>query len=384
MQVFKLYFKVLKKYIGFIFMYVGIFFGLMSAIIGPAMKGTNTSNDFVNSVCDFAVFDEDGSELSQGIVSYLESTHNKVEIKDYEHETLQDELYARNVDAVVVIHKGFEVALAQGKAKDYLTVYEIPGVTTAMLFKQNINSFLLVTDTYVTAGFDTKEAVEGAIASQKQQVTISLPDGTDNVAHGSDYFYFTYIAWIFVAMCITAITPVLLVFNKKLIRDRIAISSYPFSRLNLETLLGVLLTGVMICVAFNVGGISIAGKSMFTTNGLLYICNVFCYMMVALAFSFTISKCTENPQIISVLANVVSLGMAFLCGIFVPMELLSDTVIKIAHFLPAYWYEKAVMTIEHFTTSDLGSIFLCMGMELLFACVIAIIGMIVSKKKQIA
>ena len=33
--------------------------------------------------------------------------------------------------------------------------------------------------------------------------------------------------------------------------------------------------------------------------------------------------------------------MSFLCGIFVPQSMLSDSVLKAGQFLPAYWYVRA-------------------------------------------
>ena len=39
--------------------------------------------------------------------------------------------------------------------------------------------------------------------------------------------------------------------------------------------------------------------------------------------------------------NTISLGMCFLCEVFVPMELIGDNVKIVAQFLPAYWYETA-------------------------------------------
>ena len=33
--------------------------------------------------------------------------------------------------------------------------------------------------------------------------------------------------------------------------------------------------------------------------------------------------------------------MSFICGVFVPHDMLGEGVLKVAKFLPAYWYEKA-------------------------------------------
>ena len=81
----------------------------------------------------------------------------------------------------------------------------------------------------------------------------------------------------------------------------------------------------------------------------------------------------------NMIANTISLGMAFLCGIFVPEEFLGDNIIKISHFLPAYWYTQAVKNIDFHLQKSLPDIFMCMGIQLLFALAIAIIAIRISK-----
>jgi ABC-2 type transport system permease protein len=43
---------------------------------------------------------------------------------------------------------------------------------------------------------------------------------------------------------------------------------------------------------------------------------------------------------IQLVTNVVALGMSFLCGVFVPQSMMGERVLRIAHFLPAYWYVR--------------------------------------------
>ena len=50
------------------------------------------------------------------------------------------------------------------------------------------------------------------------------------------------------------------------------------------------------------------------------------------------------------MSNIISLGMSFLCGVFVPMELLGDGVRKINRFLPVYWYESINTTLGSHST----------------------------------
>ncbi len=390
MQVFKLYFKVLKRNIGLMIMYIGIFSGILfGAIIPNAVK--NDVAKYEDTKCKYAIFDYDNSKTSKALADYLENTHKKVEIADDDTETIQDELYERNVGGVVRIKEGFGNAFVQSgssvepdKIKEYIEIYAVPDANSTELFEQSINAYSTTLYTYVNAGFELSEAVKKADEAEKVAVDVSLSKG-DAVEEVSAFAYMLkYLAWIFVCMCVVGIAPVLSVFDKKEIRDRIGCSSYKFKMINLETLLGVLVTGVGICVVFILMALAGMRDELLSLKGLLQICNMFCYMVVALAFTFFISRVTSKQEVTSIMANVISLGMAFLCGVFVPMELLSDTVIKIAHFLPAYWYVIAIDAIDKYGMEALPRIFSYMGIELLFGAAIIVMGIVVYRNKRVA
>ncbi len=380
MQVFKLYFKVLRKYIGSIFMYAGIFLGLVIGVIIPQVT-KNNSQEYAQTKAKFAVFDNDESGLSKALVKYFGDNHKLVTIADDETETIQDELYNMNVDCVIRINDGFEEAFLTGDVKDMLEVFEIPNTSGAVLFRQNLNSYLSTVDTYVNAGFDVSEACEKTYEVSETKVEVDFTSGTDTGIKGVQYYY-SYLAWVFIAMCVESLAAVLLSLGKKEVKNRIECSPYKFVRMNLETVLGVMVTGCVICVVCVVVSFVAFPKDMMGGTGAFYILNAFCMMSIALALTFVISKLTANRQVISLLTNILGLGMAFLCGVFVPMEVLSDTVIKIAHFLPVYWNVKAVNLIAVYESSDLGELLSYMGIQLLFAAAIICVGMVVARRKR--
>ncbi len=110
--------------------------------------------------------------------------------------------------------------------------------------------------------------------------------------------------------------------------------------------------------------------------------NAISYMFVALAITYLVSQLIKNDSTMNMIGNTVSLGMSFLCGVFVPMEFLSDTVIKIAHFLPTYWYQLALIHIQKHGTENIGKLFSYMGIQILFALALVTVGIIVSRRNQ--
>ena len=145
-----------------------------------------------------------------------------------------------------------------------------------------------------------------------------------------------------------------------------------------------MVVGTVICGICSIAAFIGVPKEMGAAGTIYYILNAFCIMAVALAITFLVSKLTTNTQVISLMANVIGLGMAFMCGVFVPLGFLSDTVIKIAHFLPVYWNVRAVEAIDSFGADKIGEIFSYMGIQLLFAAAIICVGMLVARSKRVS
>ena len=95
---------------------------------------------------------------------------------------------------------------------------------------------------------------------------------------------------------------------------------------------------------------------MMTPNGALLVINSLVLMIFIQAFSFMIAKFTSNREILSGVGNVFGLGSSFICGAFVPQNMLSPFVLGMAKFLPSYWFIKANNEIIKLTDFSFNSI----------------------------
>ena len=189
-------------------------------------------------------------------------------------------------------------------------------------------------------------------------------------------------SWIIVIMCVITIGRVLVIFQKKDLRSRIACSAYSFARISKETLMGVMCSGFAIIFIFFILAVFAFKTEILSMQWLLYMTNAISYMFVALAITYLVSQLIKNDSTMNMIGNTVSLGMSFLCGVFVPMEFLSDTVIKIAHFLPTYWYQLALIHIQKHGIENIGKPFSYMGIQILFALALVTVGIIISRRNQ--
>lgn len=380
MQVFKLYFQIFRKYQSKITMYIAIFCGVVFGAVIPARQKSEDTG-YVDMQCKYAIYDEDKSVLSTKLDSYLDLVHDKKEISDFEIETIQDELYCRNIRAAVVIKKGFQNAFLNGNAADYLIVYDVPDNTASKLFVSNVNEYLENVNTYTQNGVSIDEATVRAINVMDRSSKMEMASGDAVTQRSTLYYFFLYMPWIMVVMMVEALTPVLIRLDGEEVRKRIFCSSYKFSNINVETGLAISVTGLGICGILIALSAIICGTDGVNYVGLFYI-NMLLMMLIAISLTFLISKIVKSEMVISMIGNIVSLGMAFLTGVFVPMEFLGAGVIKIAHFLPSYWYVKALDYIEAGTKAGAKDAFGCFGIELLFAVAFFLVGMIIANKKR--
>ena len=107
-------------------------------------------------------------------------------------------------------------------------------------------------------------------------------------------------------------------------------------------------------------------------------------MFIGLGLAYFISAITSDENIINMLSNMIVLSMCFLCGTFVDTQFMSPMILKLAQFLPLYWYNKAIVFINNTPASDIICTkfltYLCI--ELLFALVFFAAGLVISKKKE--
>ena len=112
-------------------------------------------------------------------------------------------------------------------------------------------------------------------------------------------------------------------------------------------------------------------------------------MLVSLAVAFFIGSIVKNGKsaqaAVNGLVNVISLGMCFLCGVFVSMDLMDETVRKGARFLPVYWYEvNNTLLAEHtsLNAAQMQQLLEGYGLLVLFAAALVGAGMVISKMRE--
>lgn len=379
MQVYKVFFQILNKQKGQIIMYLGIFMGIALAV--SSQKGKSTEVAFEASSYQFAVFDEDNSSVSKALIQNLETNNERVTIVDSK-ESIQDELYNRNVYSVLRIPEGFGDSLKDEEVKK-IDITSVPGTVYKETFESLTTQYITVLRGYLAGGFTEEEAIKKAGSVDDSEISVAV-EGGSSTKHSSVYHFFAYVPYILLSLCIVGISPVLVVFHKKDVRDRIQCSSYSLMKTNRELILGTVTAGLLFGVLYFLCSLIGAGGAVISVKGVLACINMFAFLFVALGIVFLLGQVLKKTTAISMVSNVLALGMSFLTGIFVPLEFLGDGIIQFAHFLPSYWYILGVRLIDTYTEgADLTLLWQYVGIQLLFAAAIIAVGLVYSRIKTV-
>ena len=379
MQVYKVFFQILNKQKGQIIMYLGIFMGIALAV--SSQKGKSTEVAFEASSYQFAIFDEDNSSVSKALIQNLETNNERVTIVDSK-ESIQDELYNRNVYSVLRIPEGFGDSLKDEEVKK-IDITSVPGTVYKETFESLTTQYITVLRGYLAGGFTEEEAIKKAGSVDDSEISVAV-EGGSSTKHSSVYHFFAYVPYILLSLCIVGISPVLVVFHKKDVRDRIQCSSYSLMKTNRELILGTVTAGLLFGVLYFLCSLIGAGGAVISVKGVLACINMFAFLFVALGIVFLLGQVLKKTTAISMVSNVLALGMSFLTGIFVPLEFLGDGIIQFAHFLPSYWYILGVRLIDTYTEgADLTLLWQYVGIQLLFAVAIIAVGLAYSRIKTV-
>lgn len=380
MQVYKVFFQILNKQKGFIIMYLSIFLSISLVVSGQAKD--SQEKIFEGKQYSFAVFDEDQSAVSKSLVKYLEDNYEKKEIED-DKESIQDALYNRDVACVVRIPKGFGEEVLNGDARGRMDLTVIPGTFYEETFRGMINRYVSMIRSYEQGGFSEEEALKQADEASRQKVTVTMASEGAASQRGMMYYFFLYLPYVMIAICVNAIGTILIIFHRKEVRERNLCSAYSLTKTNMQLFAGAITTMVGLCVIFCLIVIATSGTEIFSVKGGLYCLNMLAFALVSLGLVFFVGQVVKGANALSMCGTVLSLGMSFLCGIFVPLELLGDGLVKAAHFLPAYWYVVAADLADAYQPGDSLEPFLIkLLVQVLFGAAFLSVGLAYSKVKQ--
>jgi len=386
MQVFKAYFKIIKKNIPMLSIYMVIF---LSVVIGITTSSrTREMASFSQTRSNVAIVNEDkGAALSDGLVGFIDKNATIIDPGKGE-EALRDALFYQRIDYILRIPEGFAMAFMNGEKS---RLEETTGIdqTAGMYMSMMINNFLNTAKLYAQNMEDLAqgEVVEKTVQDLSKETPVIMKSYDSKLSNGEIMsFFFNYASYSTTIILIFGIVTFMLVFNKSIIKQRTLCSPLSQSQVVFQTLLANICFAVVIWAITMICGFVLYGADLFSFNGTLWGLNLLIFAMVSLAISFLIGSLIKNRNSLSPIANTIALGFSFLCGAFVPQALLGEGVLTVAGFLPTYWYIRASNLIGGLKTVNsetLGPILIAFMIQIGFFAAIIAVSMVINKQRRV-
>lgn len=179
---------------------------------------------------------------------------------------------------------------------------------------------------------------------------------------------------------------ILFLFREKTVKNRMMASAISLLRQNGESIFAFVTLGSIVYVICLLLAVLIYGKDLLeSTNLLWYLLNSYINMLGALEIAYLVGMLVRKEMHINMTVTSLSLGLCFLGGVFVPLNVMGEQIKNIAKFLPTYWYmtvNNLLTDYAEITGSIRTEVLTCMGIQVLFLFALAGVGLAVAKYQQ--
>ncbi|MBQ9897841.1 MAG: ABC transporter permease [Ruminococcus sp.] len=376
MQVFNAFLKVLKKRSLSAMIYIAVFLGI--AI--PMASSSNATEAMKLTSLDICVFDEDGTDASRELISLL-AENNKIVTLENDRDVMTDALYYEWIDYALIIDKGYAEKLAAGETNDLFRSYHMHDSYSVVYVTNLLSEYTSTVKAFMTSGNSFSDALSktaDALSTDTEVTMKSFSSGgglKDIVG-----FYYRYLPYILVSVILGTLCPVIVTMNSRDLRFRTSCSSIRSASYTMQLFLGSAIFVFAVLALFTVVGIVLNGG----INGdmLLAVANSIIFSLVVTALTVFVSGFEIGPNIQALITQIASLGMSFLCGVFVPQSMLGGGVLAAARFLPMYWYTVLNDMLMGDTRFDAGKAALCLAVEAAFAVMLVVLTVLVRRQSS--
>ena len=379
MTVSRAFWKIVLKNIGTIITY-----SVMLIIFGSLTMGSPTTTQYSAEKPAIVVFNNDEEVgVTKGLMDYLRShTENTDEYED--NDELKDALFYERVHLVVTIPKGYHADVADGKNPEIET--RSSAGYAAQLAKSTLERYLTITQSYNKLGLSENELVERVNKSFDNEVEVGVNSKVDTTATSKAARYFSFANYSILACVITIICLVMSSFNRQAIRKRNIVSSVDYKTMNRVLLRNCCFYALGVWLLYVVMGVFLVGSAdLMNWRGLFFVANSLLFSVCATSVAFLISNLVFERGAINGVMNVVAIGSSFLCGAYVPVQYMPESVLAFAHVLPSYYYintNNRLIEIEECNFESILPVLINMLVIVGFSVAFIVAANIISKKRR--
>lgn len=334
-----------------------------------------------------ALVDQDDSELSRGIAEAFSQTDKIEKVKastEDDLKKLNDNVRFDIYDDAILIPFGFEANVLAGHESGAEFLSKGQSASSTLMYTK-FNTFVKNVTIYMNAGFSETEAIANATDDmEKAEPEIEMVKANDKTGHSLMAVMYAFMAYSMMMILSIGIATIISSIKKKDLMARITVSPMSSFRQNLEQVLAITTFGLVVLLAMILVVCIFLGNEADYSKIWYYSINSAALMVVGISFAFFLGTISQDEGVIELVSNMVFLGMSFISGVFVTRDFMSESVLKVAHFLPVYWYVSGTEQIDTAKVSEIWGSGLVgsLAMQLLFALLFMGAGFVVARKKE--
>ncbi len=385
MPVYKLCMKITKKNIPNLLIYIIVFLVVSSIMAASAQKSLKEQEAFSRMKSNIAFINEEESPLIEGLKDELGKAANFVELPD-ETEALQDALFFRRIVYILRIPKGFTQRFING---DYMPLEKtiVPDTYSSAYIDLAINKYLNTARLYIQHmdGITQEELVSHLKENLSKETNVEIPSSELKADLNYSNFFFNYLAYSLLSILIMGMSALMISYNDRDLKRRVGCSPLSDTAANLQFILANLTFAMVSWLIMVIFCLIIDAKNILTLNTFYFVVSSFVFAFCGSGMGFLIGSVAKGTEAISAITNVVVLGSCFLSGVFVPAEFLGSTALKIASFMPSYWYVKAnnqIAQLTHFNFEYIKPVLSDMAIVFCFGIAFFALSLVVRKNRR--
>lgn len=376
MIVFKTFLKILNKNKFIVILYTV----LLITFTATNMTTSENNTMFEASKPSIVIINNDEGRMSENLINYLDSVSD---IEKLDKGLIDDALFNRQIHYVIYIPENYSKEFLNGNNPE-LEIKKVDSYNSA-LAEMELSKYIKIANEYQKEIENEDELINKINDTLSKEIDVEVISKLDSNTLSKVSFYYNFLSYSILASLLYIICLILSNFRAEKIRKRNIISSMNYKMLNRQLLLSNIILSICLWILYVIFSLIILGNIMFSVTGLFYILNSFIFMICATTLAFLIGNILNSKGAISGIVNVLALGSSFLCGVFVPLNMLPKFVILLSHVIPTYWYVQTndlLTTIEAFNFNTLKPIFINMVVLILFSVLFSIISNIIYNKKR--
>lgn len=379
MQVFSNYFKIAKSFLPMIAMYLTIF---MFFAVFAASQINDGDGVFVTVKPTVAIVNHDDSVFSAGFVDYIKANAEIVDIENNDN-ARKEAIYFQTVYYIFIIPDNFGDDLFSGKEPKISTLQvQSSAAEQSRMLGEN---YIRLAGPRIVAGMTQADVVSGINDDLTMAQTTGEINGVKVGESSKVQYFYNFASYVILALCTLIISMVMIIFTSRNIKRRNSVSPLSYGNLTGQLFIGNLIFAIGIWSMFVIASCILYPDIMLTAIGAMYALSSFVFSLAALSISFLIGSLVKSKNVVSGITNVVALGSSFICGVFVPQQLLGESVINFAKFLPTYWYVKSnelIYGLADYSYESLRPILNNMAIIFGFAVAIFVITFVIGRARR--